>query len=94
MNTGASVMNIREHLMTSLPRRPSFKLKMVSVILLSLDLIHLDVEETKPKFISPDELTRQAEDKESLISQLTRGKNSYNQQLEDIKRQLEEEIKV
>lgn len=41
-----------------------------------------------------DEFTRQAEDKESLISQLTRGKNSYTQQLEDIKRQLEEEIKV
>ena len=34
------------------------------------------------------------EEKESLVSQLTRGKNSYNQQLEDLKRQLEEEIKV
>uniref|UniRef100_A0A671WHH0 Myosin-7 n=1 Tax=Sparus aurata TaxID=8175 RepID=A0A671WHH0_SPAAU len=39
------------------------------------------------------ELSRQMEEKESLISQLTRGKNSYNQQLEDLKRQLEEEIK-
>ena len=44
--------------------------------------------------ISTDEFTRQAEDKDSLISQLTRGKNSYTQQLEDIKRQLEEEVKV
>uniref|UniRef100_A0A665WLD2 Myosin-7 n=1 Tax=Echeneis naucrates TaxID=173247 RepID=A0A665WLD2_ECHNA len=39
------------------------------------------------------ELSRQMEEKESLISQLTRGKTSYNQQLEDLKRQLEEEIK-
>jgi len=41
-----------------------------------------------------DELSRQLEEKESLVSQLTRGKCSYNQQLEDLKRQLEEEIKV
>uniref|UniRef100_A0A674DR81 Myosin-7 n=1 Tax=Salmo trutta TaxID=8032 RepID=A0A674DR81_SALTR len=37
---------------------------------------------------------RQLEDKESLVSQLTRGKNSYSQQLEDLKRQLEEEVKA
>ncbi|XP_069367056.1 myosin-7-like [Paralichthys olivaceus] len=41
-----------------------------------------------------DELSRQLEERVSLISQLTRGKNSYNQQLEDLKRQLEEEIKA
>ncbi|XP_060940854.1 myosin-7-like isoform X1 [Limanda limanda] len=41
-----------------------------------------------------DELSRQMEEKESLVSQLTRGKNSYNQQLEDLKRQLEEEVKA
>jgi hypothetical protein len=29
-----------------------------------------------------------------LISQLTRGKLTYTQQLEDLKRQLEEEVKV
>ena len=40
------------------------------------------------------ELNRQVEEKESLISQLTRGKTSYSQQLEDLKRQLEEEVKV
>lgn len=40
------------------------------------------------------ELIRQLEEKEALISQLTRGKLSYNQQLEDLKRQLEEEGKV
>lgn len=40
------------------------------------------------------ELTRQLEEKDSLVSQLTRGKMSYTQQIEDLKRQLEEETKV
>jgi len=40
------------------------------------------------------ELSRQLEEKDSLVSQLTRGKQSYTQQIEDLKRQLEEEIKV
>ncbi|XP_009473570.1 PREDICTED: myosin-7-like, partial [Nipponia nippon] len=40
------------------------------------------------------ELSRQLEEKEALISQLTRGKQSYTQQLEDLKRQLEEEMKA
>lgn len=46
-------------------------------------------------FIPPaGELARQLEEKEALISQLTRGKLSYTQQMEDLKRQLEEEGKV
>uniref|UniRef100_A0A673GRP8 Slow myosin heavy chain 2 n=1 Tax=Sinocyclocheilus rhinocerous TaxID=307959 RepID=A0A673GRP8_9TELE len=40
------------------------------------------------------ELSRQLEEKDSLVSQLTRGKQSYTQQIEDLKRQLEEEIKA
>lgn len=48
----------------------------------------------KPTFTLPGELSRQLEEKEALISQLTRGKLSYTQQMEDLKRQLEEEIKV
>lgn len=40
------------------------------------------------------ELTRQLEEKESLISQLTRGKHAFTQQTEELKRQLEEENKV
>lgn len=43
---------------------------------------------------SPGELSRQLDEKEALISQLTRGKLTYTQQLEDLKRQLEEEGKV
>ncbi|TKC33231.1 hypothetical protein EI555_021196, partial [Monodon monoceros] len=39
------------------------------------------------------ELSRQLDEKEALISQLTRGKLTYTQQLEDLKRQLEEEVK-
>lgn len=40
------------------------------------------------------ELARQLEEKDSLVSQLTRGKQSNVQQIEDLKRQLEEEVKV
>lgn len=40
------------------------------------------------------ELTWQLEEKESLISQLTRGKQAITQQTEELKRQLEEENKV
>jgi len=47
-----------------------------------------------PVSFKTDEFARQLEEKESLISQLTRGKNSFSQQLEDLKRQLDEEMKV
>ncbi|GCB67390.1 hypothetical protein scyTo_0008047 [Scyliorhinus torazame] len=40
------------------------------------------------------ELSRQLEEKESLVSQLTRGKQGYTQQIEELKRQLEEETKA
>ncbi len=45
-------------------------------------------------FAISGELFRQLEEKDSLVSQLTRGKQSNTQQIEDLKRQLEEEIKV
>lgn len=48
----------------------------------------------KFNFFSLGELTRQLEEKESLISQLTRGKHTFTQQTEELKRQLEEENKV
>jgi hypothetical protein len=48
----------------------------------------------EPLILPPGELARQLEEKEALISQLTRGKLSYTQQMEDLKRQLEEEGKV
>lgn len=34
------------------------------------------------------------EEKDALISQLSRGKQAFTQQIEELKRQLEEEIKV
>lgn len=37
---------------------------------------------------------RQLEEKEALISQLTRGKQAYTQQIEELKRHVEEEVKV
>lgn len=43
---------------------------------------------------SVGELSRQLEEKEAFINQLMRGKLTYTQQLEDLKRQLEEEAKV
>ncbi|OCT65640.1 myosin-1B [Xenopus laevis] len=41
-----------------------------------------------------DELSRQLEEKESLISHLSRGKQGFTQQTEELKRQLEEETKA
>ncbi|XP_041748312.1 myosin heavy chain, fast skeletal muscle-like [Coregonus clupeaformis] len=40
------------------------------------------------------ELGRQMEEKESLVSQLTRTKQAYTQQIEELKRQIEEEVKA
>uniref|UniRef100_H0Z822 Myosin heavy chain, skeletal muscle, adult-like n=1 Tax=Taeniopygia guttata TaxID=59729 RepID=H0Z822_TAEGU len=40
------------------------------------------------------EFGRQVEEKDALISQLSRGKQAFTQQIEELKRQLEEEIKV
>lgn len=40
------------------------------------------------------EFTRLLEEKESFINQLSRGKLSFTQQIDELKRQLEEETKV
>lgn len=40
------------------------------------------------------EFSRQLEEKEALVSQLTRGKQAFTQQIEELKRQVEEEVKV
>ncbi|KAJ8259936.1 hypothetical protein GJAV_G00175180 [Gymnothorax javanicus] len=40
------------------------------------------------------ELSRQLEEKEALVSQLTRGKQAYTQQIEELKRHIEEEVKA
>lgn len=40
------------------------------------------------------ELSRQLEEKESIVSQLSRSKQAFTQQIEELKRQLEEESKV
>ena len=40
------------------------------------------------------EFGHQLEEKESLVAQLTRGKQAYIHQIEELKRHLEEELKV
>ncbi|KAL1005216.1 hypothetical protein UPYG_G00056180 [Umbra pygmaea] len=40
------------------------------------------------------ELSRQLEEKEALVSQLTRGKQAFTQQVEELKRHIEEEVKA
>jgi hypothetical protein len=47
-------------------------------------------------YFLPDtgELSRQLEEKESIVSQLSRSKQAFTQQIEELKRQLEEENKV
>ena len=44
--------------------------------------------------IHPGEFSRQLEEKEALVSQLTRGKQAFTQQIEELKRHVEEEVKV
>ena len=39
-------------------------------------------------------MSRQLEEKESIMSQLTRGKQAFIQQIEELKRLHEEEVKV
>ena len=48
------------------------------------------------KYVCHDigEFGRQLEEKEGLVSQLTRGKQAYTQQIEELKRLNEEEVKV
>lgn len=46
------------------------------------------------RICSVGELSHQVEEKASLISQLTKGKQALTQQLEELKRQLEGETKV
>lgn len=46
------------------------------------------------KLFFQGEFGRQIEEKEALVSQLSRGKQAYTQQLEELKRQMEEEVKV
>ena len=43
---------------------------------------------------TPGEFGRQIEEKEALVSQLTRGKQAFTQQIEELKRHIEEEVKV
>ena len=45
-------------------------------------------------FLKLGEFGRQLEEKEALVSQLTRGKQAFTQQIEELKRQIEEEVKV
>lgn len=40
------------------------------------------------------EIGRQLEEKEALVSQLTRGKQAFTQQIEEFRRHIEEEVKV
>uniref|UniRef100_A0A3B4WJQ0 Myosin motor domain-containing protein n=1 Tax=Seriola lalandi dorsalis TaxID=1841481 RepID=A0A3B4WJQ0_SERLL len=41
-----------------------------------------------------DEFSRQIEEKEALVSQLTRGKQAFTQQIDELKRHIEEEVKA
>ena len=53
-----------------------------------------DAEKMNFAWLQSGEVGRQLEEKESLVSQLTRGKQAYIHQIEELKRHLEEELKV
>ncbi|XP_036408034.1 myosin heavy chain, fast skeletal muscle-like [Megalops cyprinoides] len=54
-----------------------------------------DLSTQKARLLTENgELGRQLEEKEALVSQLTRGKQAYTQQVEELKRHIEEEVKA
>ena len=56
-------------------------------------MINLDSTGTLSSLVT-GELSRQLEEKETITLQLSRSKQAITQQIEELKRQLEEEIKV
>uniref|UniRef100_A0A668W5W2 Myosin heavy chain, fast skeletal muscle-like n=1 Tax=Oreochromis aureus TaxID=47969 RepID=A0A668W5W2_OREAU len=52
-----------------------------------------DINAQKARLQTENELSHQLEEKEALISQLTRGKQAFTQQIEELKRHVEEEVK-
>ncbi|KAG9335084.1 hypothetical protein JZ751_005760, partial [Albula glossodonta] len=54
-----------------------------------------DVSTQRARLLTENgEFGRQLEEKEAIVSQLTRGKQAFTQQLEELKRQIEEEVKA
>lgn len=56
-------------------------------------MLNLDSTGNLPSFVT-GELSRQLEEKETITLQMSRSKQAITQQIEELKRQLEEEIKV
>uniref|UniRef100_A0A3Q3EMB8 Myosin motor domain-containing protein n=1 Tax=Labrus bergylta TaxID=56723 RepID=A0A3Q3EMB8_9LABR len=52
-----------------------------------------DMSAQKARLLT-ENVWRQIEEKEALVSQLTRGKQAFTQQIEELKRQIEEEVKA
>ncbi|KAJ4947446.1 hypothetical protein JOQ06_009481 [Pogonophryne albipinna] len=54
-----------------------------------------DTSSQKARLLTENgEFSRQVEEKETLVSQLTRGKQASTQQIDELKRQIEEEVKA
>ncbi|KAJ3605540.1 hypothetical protein NHX12_027585 [Muraenolepis orangiensis] len=54
-----------------------------------------DVSAQRARLLTENgEFSRQLEEKEALVSQLSRGKQAFTQQIEELKRQTEEEVKA
>uniref|UniRef100_A0A668SPZ4 Myosin, heavy chain b n=1 Tax=Oreochromis aureus TaxID=47969 RepID=A0A668SPZ4_OREAU len=53
-----------------------------------------DVQQKNSLSLEICEFGRQLEEKEALVSQLTRGKQAFTQQIEELKRHVEEEVKA
>lgn len=65
----------------------------VSFIILQ-QLIHGLIKKNVSNSALTGEFSRQLEEKEALISQMARAKLAFTQQIEDLKRHMEEETKV
>lgn len=64
-------------------------------LLTQTNIINISARNIFPTlYLQSGEYGRQLEEKEALVSQLTRGKQAFTQQVEELKRHIEEEVKV
>lgn len=79
------------------PKGPELSLRAVSNFDLIMNLTNQFHRPISKASVSPPhkgELSRKLEERESMVSQLQRSKNSLSQNVEELKKQLDEENKV
>ncbi len=90
------MMNMSDKSLISQTRGLAFKLRMVFSFPAFIEIlkVRIWIQTYFPVCLLVAEFSRQMEERESLISQLTRGKQGFTTQIDELKRLIEEETKV